>query len=112
MFRLDQPKPAPVGLRMGVSSPPGADVIIQHSAQRTENSAPGQQGLPLREFNDRCIFISGSKQTLINTLNTFNCSEIELRGYRVNMNLLTQTNLLQSLRIAQLTPATRLTVRG
>ena len=54
MFRPDQPKPAPVGLRSAVSSPPGTDdVVFQHHAQQTIISAPGQQGLPAREFNER-----------------------------------------------------------
>ena len=110
MFRSDQPKPAPVGLRAGVSSPPGTDVVFQHPSQRTVNSAPGQQGLSLREFNERCILIYGLKQTLIYTPHAFNCSEIELRGYlwknRVMMKILSQPGLLQSPRISQLTPLT------
>ena len=53
MCRPDQPKPAPVELRVGVSAPPGTDVVFQHPAQQTFNSAPGQQGLPGREYNER-----------------------------------------------------------
>ena len=49
MFRPDQPKPAPVGSR--AFSTPGTCVVVQHS-ERTV-SAPGQQGLPFREYNDR-----------------------------------------------------------